>query len=190
MKRILRSIFLSMLFVSGLFGCTQQRAWNENERKSLKQTLGLYRHAAYLDHLTDDEFADFERAVLHILEHEYPVYNDFVALTGVGDTIDMTVVETIVDQLNTNANNIRHLFPYDYLVKSGILPEGLSREDRHAFYKCLAKKINDRYTTMNQFFDAMLRDTTSKSEIQQMQNQCANDLFNWQITEVEVFETN
>ena len=41
---------------------------------------------------------------------------------------------------------------------------------------------------MNQFFNAVLADTTDSSAIRRMENECANDLFGWQITEVDVLE--
>ena len=43
---------------------------------------------------------------------------------------------------------------------------------------------------MSQFFNAILADTTDMSQIRRLENQCANDLFDWTITEVDVIETN
>lgn len=42
---------------------------------------------------------------------------------------------------------------------------------------------------MTQFFNAVLADTTNKSQIRRLESQCANDLFDWTITEVDVIET-
>ena len=43
---------------------------------------------------------------------------------------------------------------------------------------------------MTQFFNAVLADTTDTSRIRQMELQCANDLFDWTVTEVDIIETN
>ena len=45
------------------------------------------------------------------------------------------------------------------------------------------------YNTMSQFFNAILADTTDMSQLRQLQGQCANDLFEWVITEVDVIES-
>lgn len=49
--------------------------------------------------------------------------------------------------------------------------------------------MNAAYATMGQFFNAILADTTDQSQIRQMEAQCANDLFDWVLTDVEVVET-
>lgn len=109
-------------------------------------------------------------------------------MAGVNDTVDMVVVTTIVEELEADARNMRHIFPYDYLVAEGVLPEGLDLEQRHAFYNCLAGKVNDTYASTMQFFNAILADTTDLSQLRQLENQCANDLFDWVVTEVDIIE--
>ncbi len=42
---------------------------------------------------------------------------------------------------------------------------------------------------MTQFFNAVLAYTTDTSRIRRIESQCANDLFNWTVTEVDVIET-
>lgn len=123
------------------------------------------------------------------LEGTYPVYATFVEMPGVTDTVDMVVVTTIVDELNADARNMRHIFPYNYLVAQGVLPAGLDHDQQKAFYNCFAGKVNDTYDTMSQFFNAILADTTDMSQLRQLQGQCANDLFEWVITEVDVIES-
>lgn len=49
--------------------------------------------------------------------------------------------------------------------------------------------MNAAYVTMDQFFNAILADTSDMSQIRQMESQCANDLFSWVVTEVDVIET-
>ena len=100
----------------------------------------------------------------------------------------MVVVTTIVEELNTDARNMRHLYPYDYLVAQGILPSGLTRDQLKAFYSCFSQQVNNTYSTMEQFFNAILADTTSNSQIARMEAKCANDLFNWTVTITEVVE--
>ena len=60
----------------------------------------------------------------------------------------------------------------------------------HAFYNCLAGKVNSTFVTLDQFVNAVMADTVNTSTMQRLEGQCANDLFDWEITEVEVIETN
>ena len=127
--------------------------------------------------------------VAETLENSYPVYTTFVTMPGMSDTVDVVVVTTIVDELNADAHNMRHIYPYNYLVAQGVLPAGLDHGQQRSFYKCFANKVNSTYSTMTQFFNAVLADTTDTSRIRRIESQCANDLFNWTVTEVDVIET-
>ena len=100
----------------------------------------------YLDDLTDSEFVLFSDGVAGELENAYPVYTTFIQMPGVNDTVDMFVVTTIVEELDADAHNMRHIFPYDYLVGQGVLPAGLDRSQQKAFYTCLAGKVNATYS--------------------------------------------
>ncbi|MFR7602445.1 MAG: hypothetical protein ACLUYV_00635 [Alistipes shahii] len=137
----------------------------------------------------DAEFVLFSDEVAGQLENSYPVYMEFVQMQGVDDTVDMVVVSTIVDELNADARNMRHIYPYNYLVAQGVLPAGLDHEQQKAFYNCFAAKVNATYATMDQFFNAILADTSDMSQIRRLESQCANDLFSWVVTEVDVIET-
>lgn len=143
----------------------------------------------YLDDLTDAEFVLFADGVANDLEGAYPVYTTFIEMPGVDDTVEMVVVTAIVDELNADAHNMRHIYPYNYLVSQGILPAGLTRDQQKAFYQCFAGKVNAAYNTVSQFFNAVLADTTDLSQIRRMESQCANDLFEWSVTEIDVVET-
>ena len=189
MKKILLSVCLLSLFTAGLAGCSQQRQWNHEQRKAMREALRSYRQMVYLDDLTDAEFGLFTDQVAGAIEGDYPVYATFVEMPGVTDTVDMVVVTTIVDELNADARNMRHIYPYNYLVAQGILPAGLDHDQQKAFYNCYAGKVNATYSTMSQFFNAILADTTDLSQIRRIESDCANDLFGWVITEVEVTET-
>lgn len=189
MKKLLLSTSLLALFAAGFIGCSQRQQWNHEERKAMREALDSYRQMVYLDDLTDAEFVLFSDEVAGALENAYPVYAAFIQMPDVNDTVDMVVVTTIVEELNADAHNMRHIFPYNYLVKQGILPTGLDRNQQKAFYTCLAGKVNATYSTMDQFFNAILADTTDLSQLRQLETQCANDLFDWVVTEIDVVET-
>ena len=190
MKRTLLCLPLLALLAAGFVGCSQRREWKHEERKAMREALRSYRQMVYLDDLTDDEYVVFTDNVADDLETAYPVYATFIEMPGVNDTVDMVVVTAIVDELNADARNMRHIYPYPYLVAQGVLPAGLDLAQQRQFYNCFAYKVNSAYQTMTQFFNAVLADTTDTSHIRRMESQCANDLFDWTVTEVEVIETN
>ena len=80
--------------------------------------------------------------------------------------------------------------PTSALVARKMLPAGLDHDQLHAFYNCLAGKVNSTFVTLDQFVNAVMADTVNTSTMQRLEGQCANDLFDWEITEVEVIETN
>ena len=189
MKKILLCGPLLALFAAGLIGCSQQRQWNHEQRKAMREALRSYRQMVYLDDLNDAEFVLFTDDVAGQLENSYPVYVEFVEMQGVDDTVDMVVVSTIVDELDADAHNMRHIYPYSTLVAQGVLPAGLDHSQQKAFYTCFAGKVNATYATMDQFFNAILADTTDLSQIRQLESQCANDLFSWVVTEIDITES-
>lgn len=188
MKKFLLFVPLMLLFALGISSCNNQNGWNQQQRKELRDALKDYRKMVYLNQMTDTEYDAFAHEVAHLIEHEYPVYTSFIQMQGAADTVDVMVVETIVQELNEDARNMRRIYPYNFLVEQGILPQGLTLEQQHQFYKCFAGKVNTTFT-MQQFVIAILNDTTDKSKIRQMESQCANDLFDWVVAEVEVVET-
>lgn len=187
MKRILITISILTLALASI-GCSQQKKWNQKQKQQMRDALRQYREMIYLQDLTDPEFIIFTDDVATDIETAYPVYATFMQIPGVNDTVDMFVVTTIIEQLQEDAHNMRHLYPYRYLVSQGILPDKLTHEQQREFYMCFAQKVNNTYTNLNQFINAILADTSSSSQITQMQQQCANDLFNWviEVDEVEV----
>ena len=189
MKKLLLCLPLLALFTAAFPGCSKQRQWNHDQRKAMREALRDYRKMVYLDDLTDAEFVLFTDQVAGTLENAYPVYVEFIQMEGVDDTVDMVVVTEIVDELNADARNMRHIFPYNLLVAQGVLPAGLDHEQQRAFYNCFAQQVNDTYQTMGQFFNAILADTTDMSQISQLQSQCANDLFQVFVTEIDMTET-
>ena len=189
MKKILLCASLLAVFAAGFAGCSQRREWNREERKAMRDALRSYRQMIYLDDLTDSEFVLFSDGVAGELENAYPVYTTFIQMPGVNDTVDMFVVTTIVEELDADAHNMRHIFPYDYLVGQGVLPAGLDRSQQKAFYTCLAGKVNATYSTMEQFFNAVLADTTDLSQLRRLEGQCADELLDWTVTEIDVIES-
>lgn len=189
MKKILLSVFLLSVFGVGFMSCSQQKEWNKEQREAMREAMNSYRQMIYLDDLSNEEFVLFTDDVATEIEGVYPVYTAFMSMPGMTDTVNMYVVTTIVEELNADARNMRHIYPYNYLVAEGVLPAGLDHEQQHSFYKCFAGKVNTSFSSMGQFFNAVVSDTTSMSQIQQLQTQCANDLFEWVITEVDVTET-
>lgn len=191
MKKILLSLSL-LAVMTAWVGCSQQAKWDHKQKQALRNTLVSYREMVYLQDLTEPEFTIFTDGVAGDIETAYPVYATFMQLPAVDDTLDMFVVTAIVEQLQEDASNMRHLYPYHSLVKKGILPDKLTHQERHAFYNCLAQKVNRYYnSSIGEFLSDVLKsDSTSNTQIGKFQSECANDLFDWviEVTEVDVIE--
>ena len=140
MKKILLYLPVMLILAAG-FGCSEQRKWNREQRKEMREMLRDYRQMAYLNDLTDAEFILFSDDVATALEGDYPVYATFVTMPGVEDTVQLVIVETVVEELQADARNMRHIFPYEQLVARKMLPAGLDHDQLHAFYNCLAGKV-------------------------------------------------
>ncbi len=188
MKRILLTVSVAALSILSIAGCSQQAKWNRQERQAMRNLLRDYREMVYLNDLTDAEYMLFSDNVAANIEEDYPVYTTFIQMPGVNDTVQVYVVTTIVEELDTDARNMRHIYPYQYLVSANILPSGLDRSQQNAFYNCLSQKVNNTYPTVNAFVDAVMNDTTATSQMYRMQQQCAADLFDWTVEVIEVTE--
>lgn len=174
----------AILFVGG---CAKEKRWGMKEREELREELRAYRDMVYLDNLAEAEFNSFAGDVVSAIEIDYPIYTTFVELPGRGDTVEVYVVSTIVEELNTDPHNLRNIFPYPMLVADGILPSGLNHQAQRSFYDCLSHKIKRAYKSTADFFDAIVSDSPAdNSKIASLQWQCAADLFDWG---VEVDET-
>ncbi len=158
MKKVLLYLPALLILAAG-FGCSKQRQWNNEQRKEMRETLRDYRRMAYLNDLTDAEFVLFTDDVANTLEGDYPVYTTFVTMPGVEDTVQLVIVETVVEELRTDARNMRHIFPYDQLVAQKMLPAGLSHDQQRAYYNCLSGKVNNTFATLDQFVNAVMADT-------------------------------
>ena len=186
MKKFLLSVSVLTLLLCGFIGCTPTQQWNREQRQSLRNMLRDYRRMVYLNDLNEAEYMLFSDDVTSAIEQDYPVYTTFIEMPGVGDTVQVYVVTTIVEQLATDAHNMRHLFPDPYLVANGILPDGLDHNQLRQFYACLAAKVNQQYLTVEQFFNALLSESADYQQIVAMQSACANDLFGWTMVIEEV----
>lgn len=107
--------------------CSKEKRWGMKEREELRNELRAYRDMVYLENLAEAEFNDFTGDVVSAIEIDYPVYTTFVELPGRGDTVEVYVVSTIVEELNTDPHNLRNIFPYPMLVADGILPQEIGR---------------------------------------------------------------
>ena len=190
MKKSLLFIAIAAGMIT-MVGCTQNKSWGESERDALRNELRAYRDMVYLDDLAEVEFNDFSGDVIEAVEVDYPVYTVFYELPGRGDTLDVYVVSTIVERLDTDPHNLRHIFPYSWLVAEGVLPAGLDKQAQRAFYDCLSQKVKRQYHTSRRFLYALMNDPNAGNAVMQMQNDCAMELFDWgmEVDETVVVET-
>lgn len=189
MKKILLCLPAVLILAAG-FGCSEQRKWNREQRKEMREPLRDCRRPAFLDDLTDAKFILFSDNVATALEGDYPVYATFVTTPGVKDTVQLAIVETVVEKLQTDARNMCHIFPYERLVAKKILPVELDRNRLLVFDNYLSIHENYTFATLNQFVNSVMADTVDTSAMCRPEGQCASAPFGWEITEVEVVEMN
>ena len=182
-KGLLLIIAAAAVIVS--VGCSKEHRWSERERAELRKELRAYRDMVYLDNLAELEFDNFSGDVVEAIEFDYPIYTTFVQMPGQGDTVEVYVVSTIVEELNADPHNMRNIYPYPYLVSEGILPPDLNHQAQRAFYECFSHKVKRFYPSTAAFFNAVVGDVADASQITNMQLECAADLFDWGIIEVD-----
>lgn len=190
MKKSLLFFAIAMGVVA-LVGCTEKRGWSHDDRKAVRNEIDNYRDMVYLEDLEVVEFDDFSGDVIEAIEIDYPTYALYYELPGRGDTLDVYVVSTIVERLDTDPHNLRHIFPYSWLVAEGVLPAGLDKQAQRAFYDCLSQKVKRQYHTSRRFLYALMNDPNAGNVVMQMQNDCAMELFDWcmEVDETVVVET-
>ncbi|MBQ5647744.1 MAG: hypothetical protein IIV16_01320 [Alistipes sp.] len=186
MKKFLLSSAVVALMFGGMFACSEQTKWNREERQAMRDLLRDYRKMVYLENLSEAEYMLFADRVISSVEEAYPAYTTFIEMPAVNDTVQVYVVTTIVEQLEAEASNMRHLYPYRDLVAANILPDGLTRAQQNAFYQCFADAVDNTYSNAEQLVNAIVADTVQTSQIAQMQNACANSLFGWTVEIIEV----
>ena len=190
MKKSLLFFTFAMGVVT-LVGCTEKRGWSHDDRKAVRNEIDNYRDMVYLEDLEVVEFDDFSGDVIEAIEIDYPTYALYYELPGRGDTLDVYVVSTIVERLDTDPHNLRHIFPYSWLVAEGVLPAGLDKQAQRAFYDCLSQKVKRQFHTSRRFLYALMNDPNAGNAVMQMQNDCAMELFDWgmEVDETVVVET-
>ncbi len=172
MKKITLFSIFTPLLSSLVIGCSQPKEWSTEEHQKFVTTLEPYRQMAYLDEFNDAEFVVFSSDIGSMAEGRYPVYTEFIAMPSLSDTLDVWVVTSIVEQLNTSAENMRYLYPYHTLVNQEILPEGMDHAERKGFYTCLSEKVNNTFPTMEAFFIAVVNNALEEGTIDEMMEEC------------------
>ena len=180
MRRLLLSLVLLAVMVVAAGCAPRGKEWNDKDRRAVREEVRAYRDMAYLNNLAELEFEEFADDVVGYIEIDYPVYTTFVELPSKGDTVEVYVVSTIVKRLNADAHNMRNIYPYPWLVAEGILPANLDHQAQRAFYECFARKVRQNYPSTAAFFNAVV-DQTNTSQLTALQQQCAADLFDWNI---------
>lgn len=180
MRRFLLSLVLLAVMVAAA-GCSpKKREWRDGERRAVRDEVRAYRDMAYLNNLAELEFEEFADDVVGYIEVDYPIYTTFVELPSKGDTVEVYVVSTIVNRLNADAHNMRNIYPYPWLVAEGILPANLDHQAQRAFYECFARRVRNTFNSTTAFFNAVINEA-STAQIVTLQEQCAADLFDWDI---------
>lgn len=187
---MIKKLLLCISLVALCGACSKQREWNHEQRQQMRQDLRMYRDMVYLTDLNDVEWELFADDVAVALENDFPVYATFIEMPSVEDTVTMVVVETVVTQLEADAHNMRHLFPYHQLVAQGILPDGMTHKQIKSYYTCLAKKVDDYYNSTEQFFGAILAGSIDSTQVGTFQRQCAAEFEEIVVTEIDIVETN
>ena len=158
------------LYVSS---CSPQRRWNEEQRREAREMLREWREIAYLNALTEAEFDLFSAEVADVLEERWPSWVEFIEMPMVGDSVEVVVVATIVNDIKANASNMRRLFPYETLVSAGVLPEGLTAHQQKEYYMCLANGVTNVFGSVQNFVWGAINSSLDDVVIAHMLRDCA-----------------
>ena len=171
-----KNLLLLIVCAATLGACTGKKEWNTSQRQQMRDRLKAYREWVYLNDMTDTEYMVFTDGVVGTLEEYYPNYGVLVTYPAVEDTISQVVVTAIVTDITTDAQNMRHLFPYNHLVRQGVLPRGMTRDQQRAYYQCLADKINNGYISMRSFLWQAMQKNVDSTRVGMFQRSCAQEL--------------
>ena len=178
-KNLVRAVIVlaTIVVVGGVClyasGCSPQRRWNEEQRREAREMLREWREIAYLNALTEAEFDLFSAEVADVLEERWPSYVEFIEMPMVNDSVEVVVVATIVSDIKANANNMRHLFPYETHVSAGVLPEGLTAHQQKEYYMCLANGVTNVFGSVQNFVWGAINSALDDVVIAHMLRDCA-----------------
>lgn len=152
---------------------TKNKGWNEEQRASAREMLSEWRDVAYLNALSDAEWAMFAGDVADILEMQWPSYVEFMAMPMVDDSVELVVVTAIVNEIEANSRNMRHIFPYHTLVRLEVLPTGLTHHQQTEFYQCLAAMVDNNFGSLDNFVWGAISSSLDEQAIAHMLRACA-----------------
>ncbi len=169
------------LLAAGFTGCSQQRRWNQEQRKAMRESLRGYRQMTYVNDLNDDEFVVFGQRGRETRKFVPRLHDLRPHAPGMEDSVEMVVVTTVVDELNADPRNMRHIYPYPTWCRRACCPRVSTVSSSVRSASRFAAKVNARYATMNQFFNAVLQRPTRPTAPPSAawRTRCANDLFGW-----------
>ena len=171
----MKKILLGLILLAGLTAC-HNRHWTPEQRVRLREQIRAYREWSYIQNMNDAEFMMLTDDVAALIEGNYPNLMAFNNTPGANDSITTTVVGVISNYITTDARNMRYLFPYNGLVRQGVLPEGMNREHIRDFYKCMASKINSGYVSMESFLWSAMQNKIDNTVVGQIQRDCATQV--------------
>lgn len=195
MQRFIKTVAVALGLTAFIFSIgvvvpsCGRKGWDEKQRKEAREMLRQWRDMVYLRSLTDMEFAIFANEVADILEEQYPSYVEFIEMPMVGDSVEVVVVAAIVADIKADATNMRHLFPYDELVKKEILPKGLTTKQQSDFYGCFAQRVNSIYGSVQTFVWDVVNSTIDDAITLRLLQGCAAPYWDIDVTIVEEWES-
>lgn len=180
----------ALILLAGLsFGsCSGGGHWKDEERRASNEMLRDWRHLVYLNALSEQEFELFANRVTDALERKYPSYVEFVKMPMMGDSVEMVVIATIVNDIKASPDNMRNIFPYHNMVDAGVLPKDLTTQEQSDFYRCLSEKINRTYGSIQQFLWDAIYSELDDYLIAYMMSQCAAPYWDTQSETVVITE--
>lgn len=168
--------------------CSGGKHWKEEQRRASNEMLRDWRHLAYLNALSEQEFELFANRVTDVLERKYPSYVEFVEMPMMGDSVEMVVIATIVNEIKASPERMKNIFPYHNMVDAGVLPDGLSTQEQSDFYRCLTEKINRAYGSIQQFLWDAIYSELDDYLIAYLMSQCAAPYWDTQSETVIITE--
>lgn len=172
----MKNLLLILACSLALFSCNSNQGWTEKQRDEFKQTLKIGDDFKYLKNMTEEEFNKFAADVTTSIESTYPNYSVFLEMPSVSDTVSAYVIRRFSNVLESDYRTLHNMYPYDQLVNEGILPAGLTKESKEAFYACLASKIRAKYESMGFFLGALTDGNEAEQQAQIFIQQCAMEM--------------